>query len=561
MDYLIELRNPVQNLQTRVRHTQNNLQTIKNLMISWTKVPLFERKDGKKDTVLSLDERYDRITKRYNDIEAAAVKIHSLVHDNMIQFGMEDKQNDETWENYVAFVDNIVYEHLLLTVGVSLGYLSENMDPSNYYSALFESRLELEIPNMIFIPSLNPEDPKGFNHLLAELMKDILGMCSLIKRIKPQEKKSFWDLIYDNYDMKEMRCDILNGVEKVMLEAQTFCEGFERYSYLWLDDREECMEYFLEYGRFLDSDEVDLVLLRDTNAPVKNEPTIEAFREQIDNYESLYSEIENIQPFEVFNYWFRVDVRPFRQGLMNIVCKWGNMFKEHLVDRVTNNLMDLANFIRKADEGLLQTVKEGDYDTLVNIMAFLMQVKERTLTTDEMFEPMQETIDLLKFYDMDIPEEVNVLLQELPEQWVNTKKIATTVKQQVAPLQAAEVVCVRNRIAAFEAHISYYREVFKHYAFFRYECPQPYKLINRINQDMFRLEQEMRDIQKSGGLFEVNVPEFKILKQCRKELRMLKVRGSGVDIYFTYNCVFLDSYSLNDDYFVHYIVFVVKEFS
>lgn len=534
MDYLIELRNPVQNLQTRVRHTQNNLQTIKNLMISWTKVPLFERKDGKKDTVLSLDERYDRITKRYNDIESAAVKIHSLVHDNMIQFGMEDKQNDETWKNYVAFVDNIVYEHLLLTVGVSLGYLSENMDPSNYYSALFESRLELEIPNMIFIPSLNPEDPKGFNHLLAELMKDILGMCSLIKRIKPQEKKSFWDLIYDNYDMKEMRCDILNGVEKVMLEAQSFCQGFERYSYLWLDDREECMEYFLEYGRFLDGDEVDLVLLRDTNAPVQNEPTIEAFREQIDNYESLYSEIENIQPFEVFNYWFRVDVRPFRQGLMNIVCKWGNMFKEHLVDRVTNNLMDLANFIRKADEGLLQTVKEGDYDTLVNIMAFLMQVKERTLTTDEMFEPMQETIDLLKFYDMDIPEEVNVLLQELPEQWVNTKKIATTVKQQVAPLQAAEVVCIRNRIAAFEAHITYYREVFRHYAFFRYECSQPYKLINRINEDMFRLEQEMRDIQKSGGLFEVNVPEFKILKQCRKELRMLKVRVSGVEIDITF---------------------------
>lgn len=68
-----------------------------------------------------------------------------------------------------------------------------------------------------------------------------------------------------------------------------------------------------------------------------------------------------------------------------------------------------------------------------------MHVKERALTTDEMFEPMQETIDLLKYYDMDIPEEVNVLLQELPEQWANTKKIAQTVKQQVAPLQATEV--------------------------------------------------------------------------------------------------------------------------
>lgn len=40
-----------------------------------------------------------------------------------------------------------------------------------------------------------------------------------------------------------------------------------------------------------------------------------------------------------------------------------------------------------------------------------MNVKDRTATTDDMFQPLTETIELLKFYDMDIPEEVNVLLQ------------------------------------------------------------------------------------------------------------------------------------------------------
>lgn len=69
-------------------------------------------------------------------------------------------------------------------------------------------------------------------------------------------------------------------------------------------------------------------------------------------------------------------------------------------------------------------------------MGYLLQVKERQPTTDEMFQPLEETIELLKFYDQDIPEEVNVLLQELPEQWANTKKLALMVKQQVAPLQA-----------------------------------------------------------------------------------------------------------------------------
>lgn len=91
---------------------------------------------------------------------------------------------------------------------------------------------------------------------------------------------------------------------------------------------------------------------------------------------------------------------------------------------------------RLADEGLLQQILPGDYAGLVSVMGFLMQVKERQPTTDEMFQPLQETIELLKFYDQDIPEEVNVLLQELPDQWANTKKLAVMIKQQVAPLQA-----------------------------------------------------------------------------------------------------------------------------
>lgn len=54
-------------------------------------------------------------------------------------------------------------------------------------------------------------------------------------------------------------------------------------------------------------------------------------------------------------------------------------------------------------------------------------------------------------------------VKELPEQWQATKKLALTVKQQVAPLQAAEVSGIRKKIATFESHVSYYREVFKRY--------------------------------------------------------------------------------------------------
>lgn len=201
------------------------------------------------------------------------------------------------------------------------------------------------------------------------------------------------------------------------------------------------------------------------------------------------------------------------------------MFKQHLVDNVTHSLCDLGEFIRSADEGLQQPVVEGDYEALVNVMGYLLRVKERQAATDEMFGPLRDTIELLQFYDQDIPEEINVYLQELPEQWNNTKKIALTIKQQVAPLQATEVTYIRKRIVDFDSRITYYREVFKRYPFLRYDHKEPYKTIDRVHIDMLKLEKEMRDIQESGSLFEVTVPDFKVLKQCRKELRMLKVNA------------------------------------
>lgn len=63
-----------------------------------------------------------------------------------------------------------------------------------------------------------------------------------------------------------------------------------------------------------DPDEIDLVSNKDPSAPKPCPPTIEAFREMIDGYESLHAEIEAIQPYQVFSAFFQVDVRPFRQA-------------------------------------------------------------------------------------------------------------------------------------------------------------------------------------------------------------------------------------------------------
>lgn len=73
---------------------------------------------------------------------------------------------------------------------------------------------------------------------------------------------------------------------------------------------------------------------------------------------------------------------------------------------VFHSLSDLEKFIRATVAGLSQQVKEGDYSTLVEVMGHLLGVKERQTSTDTMFEPLQQTIALLKMYEQEPPEVV-----------------------------------------------------------------------------------------------------------------------------------------------------------
>ncbi|KAK2575931.1 hypothetical protein KPH14_007294 [Odynerus spinipes] len=529
LEYIEKLRELVQGLWKRVRASQANVEKIKLILESWTRMPLFERRDRRKDALLCLEERQERVSKRYADMRRAAEQIHALLEENRKLFQITEGDEGDAWNEYVKYIDDIVIESLRKAVGCTLGYLADNMDSSVQNEPLLEAKLELREPDLYYVPSLEPDDPDGLEQLVAGLLNDIIGMAALVPRLKT-DSVGYAEELEDDPDIKGMKNEILESVATAIDEATDFCGTFEGYAYLWLEDRDVVMQQFLEYSRQLTIEEMEMVAAQDPKGPARCPPKKEQFREQIDLYEGLYLEIEEMDLSRVFCGWFRVDLRPFRQSVLNTVCKWSSMFKKHLVDHVISSLTDLGAFIRRADEGLLQQVQPGDYLGLVSIMGYLMQVKERQPTTDEMFQPLEETVELLKFYDQDIPEEVNVLLQELPEQWANTKKLALMVKQQVAPLQAGEVSRIRGRISAFDITIMHYREAFRRYDFFKFDCRNPYELLDEAHREIFMLECQMRDIQESASLFEVSVPEFKQLKQCRKELKMLKQLWDYVNI-------------------------------
>ncbi|KGL87447.1 Dynein heavy chain 9, axonemal, partial [Charadrius vociferus] len=507
----------VHDLERRIQKAKNNVEEIQTIVRSWVS-PIFERKDCKRESLLSLEDCQDRLERRYNLVRESGQRIHSLVKENQ-NLLLADPASD-IWKMYVDYVDEIVLDGFFTAIECSLKYLLENTDPKAGLAPLFEVQLDLVIPDLVFRPSLDPGTNDGFYDMVESLLNDIYRISSLVPRLAKHSGFPHYQAdMEDMADLVDMRHELMGRVQAVMMACCDYRSAFDHYSYLYGDDRKEFCRQFLLYGHILTAAEIEA---HAEDGVPETPPTLQQFREQIDSYEKIYEEVNRIEPISIFHSWLKVDARPFKASLLNVIKRWSLVFKQHLMDHVTHSLADLDEFIKTANKGLSKKVEKGDYDGLVEIMGHLLAVKERHSVTDAMFEPLKQTIELLKTYEQQLPEEVYRQLEELPEKWNNIKKLAIAVKQHVAPLQANEMTVLRKSCAAFDVEQHRFRERFRKEAPFRFDTEKPYQLLDAKHIEIKQMESAMTSIYESAGLFEVMVPDYKQLKQCRKELCLLK---------------------------------------
>lgn len=65
-------------LESRLRRTKDNVEEIQSCMKSWAS-PVFERREGRKDTLLSLEDRAERLDRFYGLVRSSGEKIHFLL--------------------------------------------------------------------------------------------------------------------------------------------------------------------------------------------------------------------------------------------------------------------------------------------------------------------------------------------------------------------------------------------------------------------------------------------------------------------------------------------------
>ncbi|XP_074840744.1 dynein axonemal heavy chain 11 isoform X2 [Carettochelys insculpta] len=517
-NYIEQVRATVYDLEQRVQQSKENIKTIQHIMSAWAEHTLLSRKDNRKDALLNLEDKGDRLTKKYKLLKEDGYKIHQLAEENLKLFKADS--SSDTWKIYVEYIDDIVVDGFFNTIMHDLEFVLENTDKNLNPAPLFQAQMILRAPDIEFKPSLDKEAGDGFYDLVEDLLSNIFRMSAQVKRVAAHLGIENYQSNTDNMlDLSEIRQEIMDRVTDVIGKALDYRNSLDTYAYLWVDDRAEFMKQFLRYGRALTSEEIEAHV--DEGMP-DQPPNIAQFKEQIDVYENLYVQMSKFEDFRIFESWFKVDMKPFKMSLLNIIKKWSWMLKEHLLRFVIDGLTDLEEFIKVTNAGLQREVNEGDYNRLVEIMGHLLALRDRQAATDELFEPLKETVTLLESYGQKMPDQVYVQLEELPEKWNTTKKIAASIKHEVAPLQTSEVTVIRRKCASFDGKQIEFRERFRVEAPFCFDSKNPYALLDKENRELQALEEEMLQMQESANLFEAIFPDYKQMKQCRKEIRLLK---------------------------------------
>ena len=154
---------------------------------------------------------------------------------------------------------------------------------------LLEAKLELQAPDMIFEPSLEQDDPNSFTVLVEDLLDDIFHSASLVSRIATRkEANNYLNDVEEIGELLDQREEILGRVANAIERATEYCNSFESFSYLWIDDRQEFMKQFLLYGHVLTTEEIEQA--GEEGVP-ETPPSLSQFKEQVDSYEKIYSDI------------------------------------------------------------------------------------------------------------------------------------------------------------------------------------------------------------------------------------------------------------------------------
>lgn len=110
--------------------------------------------------------------------------------------------------------------------------------------------------------------------------------------------------------LKEKRTELMERLRETMRQANIWKSKIEQFDFLWLENRNEHLENFLHPATPFEQFDSE------------SSPTLQQFQSQINFFQSIYNEVDAWNSSFIFNSWLKVDARPIKRQLLNLLTEW-----------------------------------------------------------------------------------------------------------------------------------------------------------------------------------------------------------------------------------------------
>jgi dynein heavy chain len=495
------------------RTMKTNLGNVKQELQSWA-APLMERKPKPMDR-----DEFERLHKhfktgRYSTIKDGGKEIQSMLKEtNKV---LKCSNASPTWRSYVDYVNNVVVSGLCSVVCSSLDYLQEQIEkPAGL--PMIEVKLELTDIHVKFSPEVG-FDPsgKGLRDLVHGWVGSFFQVATLFKRL--DNDGTYVREIHGDSEVQLRVALLTEALEDSQTDLETLRRKYEEFSYLWMTPMESYFAKFCE----------DATIVTELGQPIID---IKKFDEAIKKYEAVQASIKCLSSPQDIG-WVRVNVSPIKQSLLSWASKWVSIFTAHLQATLVKKLYDFDTFIADVGKGLDIEVEEGPAgkDVLMNVMKDIASVRRSIDTTTAMFQPLRQNVLVLKQHGVDVgairvrDREVHDYLEEAPMAWDALVKKTFQKKEEILPMQLAEVDALKIELEEFFLRMREFRNTFRAKAPFSFtgKVEAAYRMMEEHAALLVNMEASVKRYNELEDLFELQISKYPEIKDTREELRLLK---------------------------------------
>ena len=492
---------------------QNRIQANLKFISSTLLVNLPENQSFSLEQFVTLQEKHIKSQSEIMDIKNCEVEKASDDVINTILSGQKANPTDEqpNREECAASVvalkshfNNLMFKAILTTTTRSLNLIKKRVgtrgnrtDFMQVGKPFFDVHVELSPPHVLLHPSLE-EVQRAINQSATAVLK-----CS--KYISPWDgvegTESFFEKIAKNKEIVKVVLLLTGGIHGLNKQVMDYLNSFKRYEYLWVLDKQE------EYEKFLEQ-----------------EPTLAMFEQELKRYKAVEDDVEGIQPSYVIGS-LSLDTARLKTALKRESQDWKSQYAKNLHQQASRDLARIQAQMDENDKALQNPIKEDDsLEDLRMMMYTLKEIRERESEVDLLFEPVQENYAMLKSNNAQIPKDEEEQVGELWHHWRNLRVKAQKRNDEISKLQNGFKSRLTREVDQFQSVVVNFRKDFDE------NGPMcdgitPSDAMERLNKYQRLFEDHKRSwttFQAGEELFGMPVHQYPELAQTEKQLSLLE---------------------------------------